>query len=554
MGELGGAGWAAVTTTCILEERAPGICRAVPAGSPGNVAPRPPRWPVLCARQPWDKDLSTGIPAPQDSLVLRAFSLAPAQVVKKVKSMQMFHMPVPSAMQGDRLGICVTQFDPKLLERGLVCAPESLHTIHAALISVEKISYFRGPLLTKAKFHITVGHETVMGRLMFFSPDPDSFDREPVLDSFDFSREYLFQEQYLCRESAPAVTESGEADRKGGQAAEGCCPRQQWALVEFEKPVTCPRLCLVIGSRLDADIHANACRLAFHGVLLHGLEDKNYSESSLPRLKVYKLKHKHGLVERVSSSSLASVLTSCAGPVGRARGKVSILERGRLTTGGQCLLKDRPDQPGSWCGQGQAEPSLAALLPEPGPPGPLASLGRMREAAPVRLIQQLRWAPWWWEPGHCRGARPGPSLQGNPLELKDEEEFTCGNEWPPSPGADEPSGPGFRQQAMDDYSVIGRSLFKKETNIQLFVGLEVHLSTGERGVIDSAFGQSGKFKVHVPGERPLLPLGAGRAWCDSPSEAPAGCCAPRAGSAAKARVRPAGPRGPSRPGRASTPV
>ncbi|XP_023105844.1 selenocysteine-specific elongation factor isoform X2 [Felis catus] len=273
------------------------------------------------------------------------------KVVKKVKSMQMFHMPVSSAMQGDRLGICVTQFDPKLLERGLVCAPESLHTVHAALISVEKIPYFRGPLQTKAKFHITVGHETVMGRLMFFSPAPDSFDHEPVLDSFDFSREYLFQEQYLSKDLAPEVTDSGEADKKTGQATVGHCPRQQWALVEFEKPVTCPRLCLVIGSRLDADIHANTCRLAFHGILLHGLEDKDYAESFLPRLKVYKLKHKHGLVERV----------------------------------------------------------------------------------------------------------------------------------------------------IDDHSVIGRSLFKKETNIQLFVGLKVHLSTGELGVIDSAFGQSGKFKIHIPG-------------------------------------------------------
>ncbi|VCX20116.1 unnamed protein product [Gulo gulo] len=265
--------------------------------------------------------------------------------------MQMFHMPVTSAMQGDRLGICVTQFDPKLLERGLVCAPESLHTVHAAIISVEKIPYFRAPLQTKAKFHITVGHETVMGRLMFFSPAPDSFDHEPVLDSFNFSREYLFQEQYLEKDLAPAGTDSDETDKKTGQAAEGHCPRQQWALVEFEKPVTCPRLCLVIGSRLDADIHANMCRLAFHGVLLHGLEDKDYAESFLPRLKVYKLKHKHGLVERV----------------------------------------------------------------------------------------------------------------------------------------------------MDDHSVIGRSLFKKETNIQLFVGLKVNLSTGELGVIDSAFGQSGKFKIHIPG-------------------------------------------------------
>ncbi|XP_045241540.2 selenocysteine-specific elongation factor isoform X2 [Macaca fascicularis] len=276
------------------------------------------------------------------------------KVVKKVKSMQMFHMPITSAMQGDRLGICVTQFDPKLLERGLVCAPESLHTVHAALISVEKIPYFRGPLQTKAKFHITVGHETVMGRLMFFSPAPDNFDQEPILDSFDFSQEYLFQEQYLSKDLAPAVTNNDEADKKAGQATEGHCPRQQWALVEFEKPVTCPRLCLVIGSRLDADIHTNTCRLAFHGILLHGLEDRNYADSFLPRLKVYKLKHKHGLVER----------------------------------------------------------------------------------------------------------------------------------------------------AMDDYSVIGRSLFKKETNIQLFVGLKVHLSTGELGVIDSAFGQSGKFKIHIPGEQP----------------------------------------------------
>uniref|UniRef100_A0A4W2DU13 Eukaryotic elongation factor, selenocysteine-tRNA specific n=1 Tax=Bos indicus x Bos taurus TaxID=30522 RepID=A0A4W2DU13_BOBOX len=54
-------------------------------------------------------------------------------------------------------------------------------------------------------------------------------------------------------------------------------------------------------------------------------------------------------------------------------------------------------------------------------------------------------------------------------------------------------------KVLDDHSVIGRSLFKKETNIQLFVGLRVQLSTGELGVIDSAFGQSGKFKVHVPG-------------------------------------------------------
>lgn len=52
----------------------------------------------------------------------------------------------------------------------------------------------------------------------------------------------------------------------------------------------------------------------------------------------------------------------------------------------------------------------------------------------------------------------------------------------------------------DDYTVIGRNLFKKETNLQLFVGLKVTLSTGESGVIEGGFGQSGKFKIRVQGK------------------------------------------------------
>ncbi|XP_067854488.1 selenocysteine-specific elongation factor isoform X2 [Heptranchias perlo] len=268
------------------------------------------------------------------------------KVTRKVKSMQMFRKPVNTAIQGDRVGICVTQFDPKQLERGLVCAPESLRTLYAAVISVKKIPYFKGSVHTKAKFHITVGHETVMGKVTFFSPAPEDSDSEPVIDCFVSDREYLYQEEYL----SGAKDASADKNKADGQTEGGRVPRQQWALLEFEKPVTCPKLCLVIGSKLDTDIHANTCRLAFHGVLLEGFEEKNYAEISLPKLKVFKLKHKEGQVERVS----------------------------------------------------------------------------------------------------------------------------------------------------DDYSVIGRSLFKKETNMQLFVGMKVKLSTGEGGVIEGGFGQSGKFKIRIP--------------------------------------------------------
>ncbi|XP_051568447.1 selenocysteine-specific elongation factor-like [Myxocyprinus asiaticus] len=260
------------------------------------------------------------------------------KVTRKVKSVQMFRKPVPSAMQGDRVGVCVTQFDPKLLERGVVCTPGSLQTLYAAIISVQKIEYYRGALSSRAKFHITIGHETVMARISFFIrvlPDNACGDgslnsQEQSSNSFSFDWEFHHLDEYLT------VGERREP--------------QQWALLEFERPVTCPSLCLVIGSRLDSDIHGNTCRLAFQGKLLEGFEDKNYTETALPRLKISKDKQKEGAVERVT----------------------------------------------------------------------------------------------------------------------------------------------------DDYTVIGRNLFKKETNLQLFVGLKVTLSTGETGSIEGSFGQSGKIKIRIP--------------------------------------------------------
>ncbi|XP_034022541.1 selenocysteine-specific elongation factor [Thalassophryne amazonica] len=284
----------------------------------------------------------------QGSLAINDTVEIPAlKVTKKVKSLQMFRKPVSGAMQGDRVGVCVTQFDPKLLERGLVCTPGSLRTLHAAVISVQKIGYFKGGLATRTKFHITVGHETVMAKVTFFGLPPTcapaaSSDTKPTpqpwsLETpFSFNVEYFYQDEYVTGQ---------------GEASLGPHPDpQQWALLEFERPVTCPSLCLVIGSKLDTDIHANACRLAFQGHLLQGFEDKSYAETSLPQLCIYKTKRKEGQVERVT----------------------------------------------------------------------------------------------------------------------------------------------------DDYTVIGRNLFKKETNLQLFIGLKVTLSTGETGSIEGGFGQSGKYKIRIP--------------------------------------------------------
>lgn len=112
--------------------------------------------------------------------------------IKKVKSMQVFRTPVDKIYQGDRAGVCVTQFDSKLFERGLVCQPNLLQSTYAAIVTVKKIAYFKNKIDTKTKFHVSIGHETVMGQCSFFG-----CVKVPctcVDDAFAFDQEYGYLE------------------------------------------------------------------------------------------------------------------------------------------------------------------------------------------------------------------------------------------------------------------------------------------------------------------------------------------------------------------------
>jgi len=242
----------------------------------------------------------------------------------------------------------VTQFDAKQLERGLICEPGALPSVTAAIIRISKISYFKSAVATKAKYHITIGHETVMGRATFFGRYSQTAGTHPISDKtgmtapFDFSVEYIYQNELLAVKARAAEGDSEDS---------GSLPDAQFALMEFERPVTCGRKSIVIGSKLDTDIHANTCRLAFHGYVLEPLSDQNYSDTVLPRLRVIKERLKEGVVERQA----------------------------------------------------------------------------------------------------------------------------------------------------DQFTVICRGLFKKESKVDAFVGLKVSLSTGESGFVEGGFGQSGKFRVRIPG-------------------------------------------------------
>jgi len=253
---------------------------------------------------------------------------------RKVKSMQMFKKPVQSAKQGDRIGLCVTQFDSSLMERGLVASPGYLPTIFGAVVSVSRISYYKGDIASKSKFHISLGHETVMATITLLGR------AQPVAtcdqDSFSWESEFK-------------VVPSISADPEEEESKVGTPNHATLALLEFERPVVAVPGCKVLGSKLDTDIHKNICRLAFDGKLIHSFTEKEYQSVELPKLKIYKDKKKEGIVER----------------------------------------------------------------------------------------------------------------------------------------------------CVNDYEVVAKNMFKKETNIHLFEGLRVKLSSGETGKIDGPFGQSGKFKISL---------------------------------------------------------
>lgn len=127
-----------------------------------------------------------------------------------------------------------------------------------------------------------------MGRISIFSSQIDAHtpatssenkDSTKSNPSFDYSRQYDYQEELRL----PDKQSSGDCVLDSKPVGD------QFMLIELERPITCPPYSLVIGSRLDADIHSSACRIAFHGQIMVPLTDAKYKETTLPKIKVFKV-------------------------------------------------------------------------------------------------------------------------------------------------------------------------------------------------------------------------------------------------------------------------
>eukprot|EP00884_Botryococcus_braunii_P021357 jgi/Botrbrau1/7905/Bobra.9_2s0078.2 len=232
-------------------------------------------------------------------------------VKKKVKSIQMFRRPVDICQAGDRAGICVTQLDANLVERGLACTPGSVPSFSAAIAVLQKIRFYPGKILSKQKVHLMMGHETVLAQAQFFGlPDGGEApagtgnllgadirrmaQQDIGKDQFDMKREYIWQDELYGNEGRPRAGERGTEEGLGAAAVHH---GPQWALLRFQHPVSAPADSLVIGAKLDANVSSATCRLAFSGRLVRLLEGP--ATSAHTQLLIYKTKQKSGRIERV---------------------------------------------------------------------------------------------------------------------------------------------------------------------------------------------------------------------------------------------------------------
>lgn len=361
---------------------------------------------------------------------------------RKIKSMQMFKRKTLQIQQGDRAGICVSNLDANLIERGVCATPGAVHLVKGAIALVKKIPQYPGHLKNNSKYHVSVGHCTVMATVSFWGAvelaqqqldqqtTESSLSSSSILSSsrtttktkttaetigssalggdadqaglpylqFDWNQDFFLQDGLLERLPKPTTTTNTTTGAKHGSSNTAATttatatsstttsssentPVLHWALLDFQTPVYCPLQSLVIGSRLDTDTSSS-------------------SSSS-----------KHG-----NKDALA-------------------VEEEVNTAASSCRL--------AFCGR------------------------LMERVDPKKDVSRIRW----YTPKEKKGSI---SRLGDPHKRQDDGKVVR-------------------------YEVTGGDLFKKETLLKPFLGMKMVTPQGDIGELKSAFGTSGKFKVYFPG-------------------------------------------------------
>lgn len=222
---------------------------------------------------------------------------------RKVKSIQKFMEPVNMAKMGDRIGICITQFNAKQLERGIACEPNHLQPILAAVIDLNRINHYKFSIKSRSKLHLTIGHSTVMAKITIFS---DEYSKE--IGSFSPLNEYEYIEELIpLSELSKNVGDYQQNPKQNGYNLNSVLDEKQkraiYALLEFDKSVIVPPNAILIASKLDLNAYTSNCRLAFWGNLRWHTTNANFLHDELINWRIYQVKEKYGAVQRLINSN-----------------------------------------------------------------------------------------------------------------------------------------------------------------------------------------------------------------------------------------------------------
>eukprot|EP00020_Sapocribrum_chincoteaguense_P008114 CAMPEP_0170756352 /NCGR_PEP_ID=MMETSP0437-20130122/13982_1 /TAXON_ID=0 /ORGANISM="Sexangularia sp." /LENGTH=536 /DNA_ID=CAMNT_0011095535 /DNA_START=90 /DNA_END=1700 /DNA_ORIENTATION=- len=211
---------------------------------------------------------------------------------RRVRSLQVFRQSVAHASVGDRLGLCVSQMDPSMLERGLIAAPDSVPSATAIFARVGRIRFHKLDVSTRRAYHVTLGHTTVMATPYFLRRADNT---PPDWATFSLPSPQLTDAEYRLLDLLPEGEE------------------ETLVLLELAERIAVPPGALVIGARLDLDAAGTACRLAFTG---HPLVSTTL-DTALAAINVTTPKEYVGTIDRFSDTQRTAAIVKGLSAKGR---------------------------------------------------------------------------------------------------------------------------------------------------------------------------------------------------------------------------------------------
>lgn len=229
-------------------------------------------------------------------------------VVKKVKGLQIFRKPVQHARRGDRVGLCVVQFAAEEIERGFLCGaqtqrgstsdhmPPRFGSATVIIAEVNRVRFHQLPCDTHTKFHITIGHSTVMGTMRYFSRPTVETEGE----AFDLLQESLYVEE-LPDDACLCFDHAALQPRPGHPVAVKRNTLTYYAIILLERPIIAALGTPLIAARLDMG-RENMCRIAMSGSVRAILPTNTLGDASVMSwrdLPIVRMKSRTLVVERV---------------------------------------------------------------------------------------------------------------------------------------------------------------------------------------------------------------------------------------------------------------